>query len=73
MSLGTHTDKEDPHDFYFCPSGIGEGSVIARYGSEGSQYQSLSVGIGTRALFAEHPDYILAVAYRKAVEMGLLK
>lgn len=40
----THVgDKPTAHDLYYCPQTELSGSVIARYGSEGSEYQSTAI------------------------------
>ncbi len=72
VSLGPHFDRDGQHDLYFCAGDIGKGSVLARYGDR-SEYQSLAVTTNVLELFERAPDYVLAVAYRRAVEMGLIK
>ena len=71
--LGSHTDKEGQHDFYYCLGYIGQGSVIARYGDRGSEYQSMAATVGAIELFEREPEYVLAIAYRKAKEQGFIK
>lgn len=74
ISLGRHTNDEGLHDLYFCPDNRYKfHTVLARFGNEGSEYRSFSVDTNTKALFERRPDYVLAVAYRKAIELGLFK
>lgn len=69
--LGQHFNDEGRHDLYICldvPHGWH--TVIARYGSEGSEYRSFSVDSNVLDLFKRKPEYVLAVAYRMAKEQG---
>lgn len=59
--LGRHDTL--PMDLYFCPADLLGVTVIARYGSEGSDYKSGLV-------FADHEP--LLTAKKRAIARGLL-
>lgn len=72
IPLGEHEDAEGKHDLYFCPDDRYKfHTVLARFGSDGPEYRSFSVDTNTIALFERRPDYVLSIAYRKAVALGL--
>lgn len=53
--LGEYEWCGDRYDLYYCPR-CDEGSVIARYGSEGSEYKSVPVAVLLYAGYrSEHP------------------
>lgn len=58
------------YDLYFCSDSYGFHTVLARYGSEGSEYRSFSVDRNTADLFRRKPTHPLAVAYERAKAMG---
>ncbi len=74
VSLGVHEDAEGKHDLYFCPDWRHKfHTVLARFGNEGHEYRSFSVDSNVKELFERRPDYVLAVTYRKALDLGLFK
>jgi hypothetical protein len=68
--LGEIEDKEGKHDLYICPNDLFGGSLIARFGNEGPEYRSFGVDANVLELFENRPDYVLSIAYRKAVAAG---
>ena len=64
--LGHHDDQTGQYDLYFCTQGGNIPTVIARFGSDGPDYQSgLEFG-----KFGIIPS--LTTAYQRAVEKGLV-
>lgn len=60
--LGTYTWKERQFDLYFCPN-CDEGSVIARFGSDGPEYASAPLAVVEQANYRPDDDtYPLRVA-----------
>jgi hypothetical protein len=61
-------------DYYYCPN-CDNGSVVARYGNEGGDYTSTSIGLmGTMALIAleNTPSSHLSKAYLMGVQKGII-
>lgn len=65
---GSYSDT--PCDLYVCPQGHLP-TVIARYGSEGPQYTS-GILFAKDHLKANRTGHPLAIAYKRAVQYGLL-
>ena len=74
LGVGYNKGEKEVYDLYFCPDNRYKfHTVLARYGNDGCEYRSFSVDTNTKALFERKPNYVLAVAYRKAIELGLFK
>jgi len=75
LGFGTHDGEGEEgrvYDLYFCPDNRHKfHTVIARYANEGDAYRSFSVDTNVAALFERRPGHVLAVTYRKALELGL--
>lgn len=82
LGSSNEVEGEGVHDFYIhnykCSSGWY--SILARYGNECDEYQSMLYMPATRSYFEDrtdpqHEDYLfcLCVCYRRAVAAGYLK
>lgn len=60
--------RKDSYDLYYCRSKVFGGSVIARYGSGGSEYASTPIGIFAYGQFESRSGQALKEGCRRAVK-----